>query len=273
MESVNIIEIFESKNIPTDKPGFYNHPNFIAEESKNPQFLELYARYVEDLRFSREYVARGNVLIPDICEGLYQELKNDGRKGACVDIAQVISKILEKAGFWTYMVKGSCTISYPREANLRDHYFWSIDDVPFSAAHSWIVAPPYKIIDLSIALQPFSNNEEGYLPEYIITESQIEATVDSIDLINPEIVPTGFTIETFKRAYLDSQPHLEKYLADFPANLYKHKETSIKYIPCAASLSDGELEDNKAITFSGLSAIDMFNKKIRNLIPDYEWQE
>lgn len=38
---------FANRNIPFDAPGFYDHPNFLAQEQKDPRFLELYAQYVE----------------------------------------------------------------------------------------------------------------------------------------------------------------------------------------------------------------------------------
>jgi hypothetical protein len=37
---------FLQKENPFDTVGFYDHENFIKEERKDPEFLEIYAAYV-----------------------------------------------------------------------------------------------------------------------------------------------------------------------------------------------------------------------------------
>lgn len=47
---------FAKKGIPVDLPDFYDHPNFVEAERKDPRFLNNFAFYVACRPYSEEYL-------------------------------------------------------------------------------------------------------------------------------------------------------------------------------------------------------------------------
>jgi hypothetical protein len=178
---------YKQLSIPTDSPGFYDHPNFLSIEKKYPFFLANYARFVSSLSFDGNYLENARAKITVIVAELYKHMSLENQVGRCVDISGILSRILEKEKIWNYAVKGSLTISFPAGAHISDRYFWSVDTGQFFAGHAWICAPPFDVIDLAVRHQPYSGNEAEYLPNYVMEEGMSEAKSDIIDIISPEV--------------------------------------------------------------------------------------
>ena len=87
---------FNQLNISTDIPGFYDHPNFLAVENKNPFFLANYARFVSTLTFDDNYLENARTKIPVIVTELYKHMSTENQVGRCVDISGILLRILEK---------------------------------------------------------------------------------------------------------------------------------------------------------------------------------
>ncbi|PKG86491.1 hypothetical protein CXF85_01955 [Colwellia sp. 75C3] len=259
-----IIADFKKNNIDTSKPGFYDEPRFLRVEQGNPEYLNNYARFVQERNYSDEYLDEARKVIPLIVEELHKELLRDGRQGACVDLSMVLSRILEKEGFWNYIVKGSLTVSFPKQSGIGDRFFWSMDQGDFSAGHAWVVAPPFGIIDLTIKQQERDSDESQYIPELIISEV-LEADKAKVeDIISPEV-----------RLYLQAQglnssnmiskvnPVLEKVLETFKTGNVKFNGTQFKYIPVAIGAPDCPLENMVGISVDGMSAIKMYTDIVK----------
>ncbi|NQY07877.1 MAG: hypothetical protein HRT68_17195, partial [Flavobacteriaceae bacterium] len=169
------------------------------------------------------------------------------------------SRILEREGFWNYIVKGSLTVSFPKGSGISDRYLWSIDQGEFSAGHAWVVAPPFGVIDLTIKQQERDSNESKYFPEFIMSETLASDAAQMEDIISPEV-----------RIYLQSQglnssnmisrvnPVLEKVLSTFKSGSVMHNNTRFKYIPVALGAPDCPLENMNGISNNGMSAIKMY---------------
>jgi hypothetical protein len=112
-----------NKGVDCNNPGFYDHPNFLKVEAQFPEFLNNYARFVQQRHYDDDYLERARREIPVIARVLYEELLRDGRQGACVDMSGVLSRILEREGLWNFAVKGSLTVSFPRGSGMGDRYF------------------------------------------------------------------------------------------------------------------------------------------------------
>ena len=101
----DLCALFAEHNIPIQKPGFYDHPNFKAIEENNPAFLNCHARFVQQQPRDKAYDDRVKILVPKIAKTLHQELEAEGRFGACVDLSMVLSRILDP--------------HFPSELNIR----------------------------------------------------------------------------------------------------------------------------------------------------------
>jgi hypothetical protein len=133
---------FRRRGIDTSTPGFYDHPAFVAAEQRDNTFLNRYARYVDVRQHPEDYIHRASVEIPVIAETLHGILVQDARQGACVDMSGVLSRTLDREGFWNYVVKGSLTITFPTHSGIGQRYFRTVDRGNFVAGHAWVVAPP-----------------------------------------------------------------------------------------------------------------------------------
>jgi hypothetical protein len=255
---------FRQLNINTENPGFYNDPNFIKMEKSNPDFLSEYNRYVVAKKYQNEYVIRSRKIIDIVCKILFNELKKDGRLGSCIDICQVITKILEKENIWCCMFSGSVTLQFRKKLNIADRHFWYFDEGDYDVPHSWIYAPPYNIVDISISLQKYDNTEKIYMPEYIFAEN-VEATMAlPIDVINPrQGIIHNIPIQVIFNELMIRFPNIKDFMKDFPPFEIKYENCAIKYVPILAGASDGELENLKSISFSGKSALEVYSKMIK----------
>lgn len=246
-ELENLFSLF---NIDIKTIGFYDDPNFLRVENSSPSFLENYAAFVQSRIYSEAYIKKAALEIPFIVKILHDELVKDGRLGACVDASIVISRILEREGFWNYIVKGSLTIKFPPEAKLENRYFWSVDRGEFAAAHAWVSAPPFNIIDITIQQQPFFKDEGKWLPPYIINSGYSACKIEDEDVISPEL-----RILMRRSIKGDLLPHTKEnwnhFIGVFKSNLVQIHELALKYIPIGISAPDEPLERVGTLTLSG----------------------
>ena len=178
---------FTANGIPIDKPGFYDHPQFIAIEKSFPIYLNNYARFVQQRSYDGFYLDRARREIPIIANALHRELLSDGRQGACVDASAALSRILEKEGYWNFVVKGSLTITFASTSRIPNRYFWSVDQGDFVAGHAWVFAPPFKVLDITIRQQGHTRHEREYLPDSVLAESPSRSKPAVADIISPTL--------------------------------------------------------------------------------------
>lgn len=260
----SILANFQRHNIPTELPGFYNHHNFLNLEIMNSEYLLNYCRFVNTKNYTEDYLNRARIEIPVIVEILYNELIKDGRIGACVDISMGLSKILEKEGYWNYIAAGSLILNFPQDSGINPLYFWHINNSDTSAAHAWVVAPPFTVIDISLKQQAYPQNVLDYLPSYVITDKYSTCKVDVNDIIAPE-VQEELRLQKIKPkqmiASIDSD--FSEKLRIFPPHIEMYNEMNIKYITCKGAAPDEELENIKSLCLNGLYSSDIYHRKIR----------
>lgn len=260
---------FYLRRIDTDRAGFYDEPNFLSAERANPSFLENYAAYVELRGYSEEYLVKAKEEIPFIVKLLLNELLSDGRLGACVDISQVLGRILEREGFWNYQVKGSLTIKFPPEATLKNRYFWSVDTIQYAAAHAWVISPPFNIIDITIRQQPYSHGEEKWLPNFVIHSDYKSCKIQDEDLISPESRML-MKLQGYKEPLVKyTKENFASFVKIFKANLVEIAGVRFKYIPVGISVSEHPLEHITSLNLSGRVGLEIYNDLIKPKLAEF----
>ena len=265
----DILEEYKKHKINMNYPGFYDEPNFIKLEKSDSNYLETYASYVQLKNYSAEYLNCARTEIPCICEVLYQELASDGRLGACIDASMVLSRILEKEGFWNYVVKGSLTIEFPPQLNIETKYFWTFDIGDYKSAHTWVVAPPFNIIDITIKQQKYNDNGRNYLPNYIFKEEINNFTVSFRDLFSPNI-REQLRAQGIRNSEMIThvKPRLEKYWQYFKPNLVDVSGTKLKYTPTGIGAPDSKLEHIKSLKLNNRYGIDIYNNVVKPMLSE-----
>ena len=254
---------FQVRRIPVDYPGFCDHPNFLKAEREDPSFLNNYAAFVAVQPYTEEYLRHARHVITSASNILYDELKSNGRLGACVDISGIFSRILEKEGIWSCGIKGSLTISFPPKSNEEKTYFWSVDHGEFVAGHAWIYAPPFSIVDVAVKQQPYSGRKAEYLPNINLIESASAASVEVEDIISPtaiaELQMQGVRHSQYFNVVASQMRDIQKV---FPAQSVEHSSGShMKYCPVAIHASDTPLEEMRNMTFNRKTPLQLYNER------------
>jgi hypothetical protein len=122
--------------------------------------------------------------------------------------------------------------------------------------HAWVCAPPFKVIDLSFAIQPYSPNEQRYLNGYVLAEEcegPPEATTVN-DLMDNE-VRQELTLALGRLPNMTDLPRvapdLRDFMADFPSCKITKDEVHLKYIPTRISAPDRPLEGMRNLELRG----------------------
>jgi len=243
-------------------PGFCETPAFLEAEGRNPRLLFTYAQYIDTLTFTPEYLEHARRVVRDTGDFLHRELDADGRRGACVDISQTVQRFLEPQGIWVYMVAGGLRIQYPAASGVGTRWFWPLMHPRNRArtgavtGHAWVCAPPFKVIDLSFAIQPYSPNEQRYLNGYVLAEEcegPPEATTVN-DLMDNE-VRQELTLALGRLPNMTDLPRvapdLRDFMADFPSCKITKDEVHLKYIPTRISAPDRPLEGMRNLELRG----------------------
>lgn len=254
---------FKSLNIQYSKIGFYDSPRFITIEKEKPSFLESYAQFVLERTYSTEYIEKAALEIPFITKILNEELKKDGRFGACIDMSIALSRILEKEGYWNYLAKGSLTIKFPLELKMNSKYFWSFDFGDFQAGHAWIVAPPFTVIDSAIRQQDFKEGEENHISDTICSKSLKTDTIIEIDVMSPDASKHLEMNGVQRNKIVACKPDIYSFIKIFKPIIHiTENNVSYKYVTTGISAPDKPLEEVGTLNLNGKLAIEIYNEII-----------
>ena len=257
-----------SHGVSIDIPGFCDSDAFLrVEQSLHPEYLNNYAAFVSRQNYDADYLAHAATTIQTVASVLHAELVDHGRLGACVDISGILGRMLEREGVWSCSIKGSLTITFPAASALETKYFWSIDKGEFSAAHAWVFAPPFTVIDITVKQQNFSSAEQHYLPETVFSRSTTPTDVEANDYISP-IVRRAMSARGIPADHqlLHCLPHFPDIFNCFPAITQQGaKGSRLKYSPSAVHAPDGTFEEMSNMTFNGLTPDELYIEKVRLL--------
>lgn len=266
-EIQDLRETFEEYGIDYSQPGFYNDPNFIAQEQANPEFLKLYGFFVQFRDYDREYLDFVRRTLPRVAEVLHDELKRDGRLRACIDMSLGLTKVLERHSIWCAGVEGAFNADYP-DSSIEAKHLWHIDDEAppqngrKTPGHVWVLCPPFNIVDLTIKYQPYDEGQEAYLPDFILQEDTRPFTATLRDLCSPgvrnAIVQHGLTQDE----YFERTP-FAAFTRLMPPLHFKFSNTTLRYIPYSFTASDGQgIEGIHNLRFSGKSLLTVYEERI-----------
>jgi hypothetical protein len=254
---------FRRLGIDFSRPGFCDTPEFQAVERRDPAFLNSYAMYVRRLALPAEYLEQARTVIRTTADFLHAELVADGRLGACVDISGAILRFLEHQGIWCHVTCGGLKIQFPEGSGIRPKWFFPLmlRNAVFTG-HAWIYAPPYTVVDISVSLQPYPEEQRHYLNGCNFTEEcdQPPDAVTIRDLMEPELIEAFVRDRRRLPTMNDLEPHLTEFMGDFtPCRLVKDG-VRFNYIPVKVSAPDLPLDQMLHPTLSGRRPIEVFEE-------------
>jgi hypothetical protein len=252
---------FLCRGISVDSPSFCDSPSFFEVERGDPDYLNHYAAFVAKRPYDPSYLARAKVIIDNVVSLLHAELVEHGRLGACVGISEILFRILEQEKIWSCCIKGSLTITFPQKAGIDTTYFWSADHGNFIAGHTWLYAPPYTVIDISVRQQPYLDQQEKYIPNCILTTDTRPVIVNVEDIASPaarmELSSHGVPPHQHLK---ELAPLIPDIFDSFPAVAVPGlKCASLKYSPVAIHIPVDTLPDMENMMFHGLTPWQLYH--------------
>jgi hypothetical protein len=259
---------FADANIPTDQPGFHQYPAFIRREQKDPQYLDNYARFVQQQPYSLSYLDHAEPIIHVVSEELQVALKNDPTPEAHAEAPFVISRILEREGVWNYVASGALTMTFPADSEFEPFSFPAFNlqcGKTIDCAYRWVVAPPFQVVDIAIQACRYPYPFTHLLPNIVWERGGEPATAQLADFFGAnalkEIARAGMTMDEALDRYLPN--YRGRFAADFPPWAFTRMDTQLKYVPTHVSVAECSLKEFAGFQVGGLTATGIYTKKIR----------
>jgi hypothetical protein len=232
--------------IDTRQHGFFAQSAFLTQQAKDPAFVETYAEWVRLRPRTPEYDAYVRRVVPIVSEIIVAAFKADNCHGWCVAASGMMARMLDRLGVWNYGVLGSTGFAVPSHGILCGFYRQDFED--FSGVvlgHAWLAAPPYEVIDPTVALQNWGNDPVvAFLPPYV--------AADKVHVFQPEVLDTLSLRMRDHYAATEGQldddlhwrlePHLRDFLQIVPATSVDYGPLQIRYVPSRINLSPEPLE-------------------------------
>lgn len=246
-DHARIDDRLRQQGIDTTRFGFYDQPAFLAAERRNGAFLEQYALWVQTRPRTGAYDARVRDIVPRLAGFLADLFERENMQRSCVHVSSLMSRILDRLGVWSFGLKGSMIAEVAHRGLWRGQSMCDIPDFPGAElGHSWVVAPPFVIVDGTIRLQNLPGDPmNAFTPPIVAVEDAplIKPTVD--DIVSAEL--RAF----YKRreGRLDSQlhhrlvPQLRAFGSDFPSRKVVSGDLVLRYVPAGVRISDVGLEE------------------------------
>ncbi len=234
--------------IDPTKFGFYDQPAFVAMEERDRNYIQKYAEWVITRPLNAAYEAHARTTVPKLAAIIASELAEKAMSGACITAYGMMIRMLDRLGVWSFGLYGSANLDVPHRG-LRQS-FHAIDRAlgPNSVTgHAWLCAPPYLIVDSSLAFQDWADAQMvDVVPPSIVVDDTaatvIEPTVE-------DCASEGARHYHRRRLQLtgsDLLHSLETRLASFGQRFPAHEvalgELSVRYVPVAIRLPNLSLE-------------------------------
>lgn len=164
---------FEAAGVDPRRFGFYNQPAFLARESANPDYLTRYAEWVATRPISSDYEAHVRATVPKLARLLATAFAACNAQGRCVAAYTLMTQMLDRLQVWSFGVFGSVVLD-AAELGLRR----TIHTIAFKRGprgidgHFWVCAPPYLIVDFSLALQRWDAAIAPLIPDVVLADAR-----------------------------------------------------------------------------------------------------
>ena len=233
---------------------------------RDPSYLDRYGRYVIGRSYDDAYVAGARLVIEKAARFIYDELKKDGRQHACGDATMVLARILEREGVWSVPMTGAARVEFPEGSGLSTRRFARIVDDPRATTmgHAWLIAPPFKVVDLTIDLQGWRAAEARYFSGPVLAEETDTSTYTIDDLV--DTVAQRLFVRAHRRqptiADVDEGGLPERVRAYGCFAVFAGK-AKVTYISCAPSAPDVPLEEMGNLILRGKGPKALYEEFLR----------
>lgn len=241
-------------------PSFCHSPAFLHAERTVKTIVDDYADFVLTRPVADVAAVRATIL--KTCDFIHRKLKAEGQLGACIDISMLVCEFLAAQGIWSFATKGGLTLhqpSAPRSAWLRMAPITATDN-PSSTGHSWVVVPPFDVVDLTVFLQPYPEPWARQLDHGFIAESNMDSTSAVVeDLVDPDAMDAVQQAGGLDAVFNDT-PTLERRIKEIGPKRLHLPDVELRYIATGAALAESPLRRMRNIELGGKFAADLYDE-------------
>jgi hypothetical protein len=136
-------------------------------------------------------------------------------------------------------------------------------DNPAVLGHAWVVAPPFRVIDVAFSHQKYTHGEEKYLQGFIAKEDVNKATLQIEDLMDVDARKLFVELQGRYPTIKDIDilcPGLTSRIKKYGIFQIELHEARLKYTSCGVSFMDAPLEKVTNIKLSGKYPVELYKE-------------
>lgn len=216
------LKAFFSK--PGRTPGCYNETEFLEIEQEDANALETYAQHV--LKVGPNENQGKESLIAEVANWLTRhlaKLRPAESRGQCRHASMIMMSVLEELGVWCFGINGSLSVYAPPNPRNPGYHFY-IKDVQGKPGHTWIVAPPYWIVDTTAKFQGWPESVKAAVPPLLLER---EPTIEP-PLLDRWLAPPLRSIPDARQAFRFLQKTFWTWL---PCHRVEQPGVRVHYLP------------------------------------------
>lgn len=262
--------------VDTSLIAFYDQARFVAQEKLNPEYMKLLARWLARRQITESYRRRAERAVPAIASRVAEVYAGSGMVAACFNGSSMLSRVLERAGIWNHVIHGCFVLEVPSRGIWRGYQTVDAKDFPGAVCgHAWVFAPPFHVVDVTIAAQRWFPEERPFVPKVVVTQFKARMQPEISDIIAARVQPElrGRASWGKKDLIYEVEPGLremEGYIAPMGLTV---GEARLRYVPIAVRLPDVDLEPmNSGEGCTGPTGTELWNQcaeLVAQLAQDY----
>lgn len=258
---------FEASGIDPGTFGFYNQLGFLARENQNPAYLDRYAEWVLTRPMSAEYAAHVRATVPKLAHLLSDAFAAHDAHGRCLAAGSMMVRMLDLLQVWSFGLFGSVVIEAPDRSTRRAIQTIACKRGPDSdaaAGHAWVCAPPFLVVDITLALQRWDGAIAPCIPDIILAGSEaskVEARAE--DIVDDRVRMLFAEVEGWHDPWLHHRidPSLRGFHQTFPAREVIMRDINLRFVPALIRLPDERLAEI-GVKRGGPSGRDLWNSVV-----------
>lgn len=226
---------FRASGIDPDRFGFYDQPAFLARERICPDYIARYAEWVLTRPISSAYDAHARATVPKLAHLISASFATCDARGRCLAATAMVTQMLDQLQVWSFGLVGSVVIEASAQGLRRSIHTIALKGGPRGiAGHAWVVAPPFLIVDASLALQHWDSAIAPLIPDVVLAGVQapiVHARVE--DCVSDRVRELFAQAEGWHDPRLHHRLDLRLggFLRSFPAREVRSGDTRIRFVP------------------------------------------
>lgn len=228
---------FVASGIDTRRFGFYDQSAFLARESANPSYVDHYGEWVMTRPICAQYEAHVRGTVPKLTRLLAKAFASYDARGRCISASCMMTRMLDRLGVWSFGVHGSVILKAPALGLRREMQTIALKPGPLKiTGHAWTCAPPFLVVDPSLALQHCDPAFARLIPETVLAEASARRFYPSVeDCVSEPVRALFASAEGWRDPCLHHRldPGLAGLWRTFPAREFAASGLRMRFVPVA----------------------------------------